>query len=119
MNSDESLDRAFMALADPTRRAILQRLASGEAGVVELTDASTLTQPAITKHLKVLEQAGLVTRGRDGQRRPARLRLEGLVAVDDWLSRAHTEWSDRLDRLEKHLAAQPETTDEAKGESRD
>ena len=104
MVSDDLLDRAFAALADPTRRAILQRLAAGEAGVVELADASTLTQPAITKHLKVLERAGLVGRGRDGQRRPARLRLEGLIPVDDWLRRAHSEWSERLERLEAHLA---------------
>ncbi len=110
MTTDDPLSRAFAALADPTRRAILERLATGEAGVVELADASTLTQPAITKHLKVLERAGLVGRARDGQRRPARLQLEGLVPVDDWLRRAHAEWSDRLDRLEAHLAAQAEAT---------
>ena len=79
MRSDDSVSRAFAALADPTRRAILERLASGEAGVVELAEASTLTQPAITKHLKVLERAGLIGRARDGQRRPARLMLEGLA----------------------------------------
>ena len=106
MSSTDSLSRAFAALADPTRRAILERLAIGEAGVVELAQASTLTQPAITKHLKVLEQAGLIGRGRDGQRRPARLQLEGLMPVDDWLRRAHAEWSDRFDRLDVHLAAQ-------------
>lgn len=109
----DPVSRAFAALADPTRRAILERLATGEAGVVELARRSQLTQPAITKHLKVLEQAGLVGRGRDGQRRPARLRLEGLRPVDDWLHRAHVEWSDRLDRLEAHLAAtQVESTTE-------
>ncbi len=110
MPSRDPLSLAFAALADPTRRAILERLASGEAGVVELADSSTLTQPAITKHLKVLERAGLIGRGRDGQRRPARLHLEGLLPVDDWLRRAHTEWSDRLDRLEAHLAAESEAT---------
>jgi DNA-binding transcriptional ArsR family regulator len=110
MSSHDSLSLAFAALADPTRRAILERLASGEAGVVELAEASTLTQPAITKHLKVLERAGLIGRARDGQRRPARLHLEGLLPVDDWLRRAHTEWSDRLDRLEARLAAQSEAT---------
>ena len=110
MSINDPLSRAFAALADPTRRAILERLASGEAGVVELSQASTLTQPAITKHLKVLERAGLIGRARDGQRRPARLHLEGLLPVDDWLRRAHTEWSDRLDRLETHLAAQSEAT---------
>ncbi|MGH7723489.1 MAG: ArsR/SmtB family transcription factor [Candidatus Dormibacteria bacterium] len=100
------MSRAFAALADPTRRAILARLATGEAGVGELAQASTLTQPAITKHLKVLERAGLVGRARDGQRRPARLQLEGLLPVDNWLRRAHAEWSDRIDRLEIHLAPQ-------------
>ena len=110
MDVKDPLSRAFAALADPTRRAILERLAAGEAGVVELADASRLTQPAITKHLKVLERAGLIGRARDGQRRPARLHLEGLLPVDDWLRRAHLEWSDRLDRLDAHLAAQTEST---------
>lgn len=105
MVSGDPVSIAFAALSDPTRRAILERLAGGEAGVVELAAASALTQPAITKHLKVLERAGLITRARDGQRRPARLQLEGLAPVDDWLRRAHDEWSDRLDRLESHLAS--------------
>ena len=104
MNDEEQLDRAFAALADPTRRAILRRLAVGDAGVGELAAASSLSQPAITKHLKVLERAGLVGRGRDRQRRPAWLQLEGLLPVDDWLRRAHAEWSDRFDRLDAHLA---------------
>jgi DNA-binding transcriptional ArsR family regulator len=108
MSTNDPLSRAFAALADPTRRAILERLVAGEAGVVELADASTLTQPAITKHLKVLERAGLTGRARDGRRRPARLQLEGLLPVDDWLRRAQVEWSDRFDRLEAHLAAQSE-----------
>jgi len=110
MDVKDPLSRAFSALADPTRRAILERLAAGEAGVVELADASTLTQPAITKHLKVLERAGLIGRARAGQRRPARIQLEGLLPVDDWLRRALVEWSDRLDRLDAHLAAQTEST---------
>ena len=112
MPSQDPLSLAFAALADPTRRAILERLGSGEAGVVELAEASTLTQPAITKHLKVLERAGLVDRGRDGQRRPARLHVEGLLPVDDWLRRAHAEWSHRLDRLEAHLVARSEAAKE-------
>jgi DNA-binding transcriptional ArsR family regulator len=110
MDVKDPLSLAFAALADPTRRAILERLVAGEAGVVELADASTLTQPAITKHLKVLERAGLIGRARDGRRRPARLHLEGLLPVDDWLRRAHAEWSDRLDLLEAHLAAQTDST---------
>lgn len=111
MVSTDPVSKAFAALADPTRRAILERLAAGEAGVVELAEASALTQPAITKHLKVLESAGLIGRAREGQRRPARLQLEGLAPVDDWLRRAHDEWSGRLDRLEVHLAHPNATTD--------
>jgi DNA-binding transcriptional ArsR family regulator len=110
MSADDLLSRVFAALADPTRRAILERLSAGQAGVVELAEASALTQPAITKHLSVLERAGLPGRTRDSQRRPARLQLEGLLPVDDWLRRAHSEWSDRLDRLEAHLADQAEAT---------
>ena len=110
MVATDQLSRSFAALADPTRRAILARLAAGEAGVVELAKASRLTQPAITKHLKVLERAGLIDRIRDGQRRPARLQLDGLAPVDEWLRRAHAEWSDRLDRLEAHLGTQTEST---------
>jgi DNA-binding transcriptional ArsR family regulator len=106
MALDDPLSRTLAALADPTRRAILERLAAGEAGVVELAQASPLTQPAITKHLKVLERAGLIGRTRDGQRRPARLQPEGLLPVDDWLRHAHAGWSARLDRLEKHLSVQ-------------
>lgn len=111
MSTPDQVSLAFAALADPTRRAILERLGAGEAGVVELAEASTLTQPAITKHLKVLERAGLIQRGRDGQRRPARLVLEGLFPVDDWLRRAHAEWSDRLDRLDSHLVVQSTATE--------
>ena len=110
MSTRDPLSRTFSALADPTRRAILERLLGGEAGVVELSENSALTQPAITKHLKVLEQAGLIVRGREGQRRPARLHLEGLYPADDWLQRAHIEWTERLDRLETHLAATNEST---------
>jgi len=111
MSTRDPLSRTFAALADPTRRAILQRLSAGEAGVVELAENSTLTQPAITKHLKVLERAGLIVRGREAQRRPARIHLEGLDLVDDWLQRAQTEWTERLDRLENHLAATSQSTD--------
>lgn len=109
MVSDDQLSRSFAALADPTRRAILERLADGDIGVVELARTSTLTQPAITKHLKVLERAGLIERARDGQRRPARLQLDGLAPVDQWLRRTRAEWSDRLDRLEAHLDAKSES----------
>ena len=110
MNANDPLSRTFSALADPTRRAILERLAAGEAGVVELAARSTLTQPAITKHLQVLERAGLIDRRRSGQRRPALLRVEGLLLADDWLHRARAEWTQRLDRLEAHLAGQSDGT---------
>jgi DNA-binding transcriptional ArsR family regulator len=103
MVSVDPLSQAFAALADPTRRAILERLGLGEAGVLELAEASSLTQPAITKHLKVLEEAGLIVRRRDGRRRPSRLQLEGLFPVDDWLRRQHAEWTSRFDRLDAHL----------------
>ncbi len=109
MVADDQLSRSFAALADPTRRAILERLAAGDAGVLELAKSTALTQPAITKHLKVLERAGLIGRSRDAQRRPARLQLDGLAPVDDWLRRARAEWSNRLDRLEVHLGSQPES----------
>ncbi len=115
MSTADPLSRAFAALADPTRRAILERLSAGDAGVVELAAASALTQPAITKHLKVLERAGLVRRAREGRRRPARLQVAGFLPADDWLRRALTEWSERLDRLEAHLAAlaEPSTPQES------
>lgn len=97
-----SLDRTLAALADPTRRAILARLARGEATVTELGRPFALTQPVISHHLKVLEEAGLILRGRDGTRRPARLAPEGLASLDAWLHdlRANMERSyARLDDL--------------------
>ncbi len=104
MKISDPLSRTFLALADPTRRQILERLATGDAGVVEITSDFALTQPAITKHLKVLERAGLISRTRERQRRPARQRIGGLIPADEWLRRARTEWSDRFDRLDLHLA---------------
>ena len=104
MSVEDPLSRTFAALADPTRRSILERLASGELGVVELARGTALTQPAITKHLRVLERAGLVSRSRAGQRRPARFRADGLVEADAWMRRAREEWTARLDRLGSHLA---------------
>ena len=106
----DRLSTTFAALADPTRRAILARLALGEASVTELAEPFDMSLPAVSKHLKVLERAGLIARTRDGQRRPARLQIEGLFPVDDWLRRAHAEWSDRFDRLETHLAVLTEST---------
>ena len=83
----EHLDATFAALADPTRRAILSRLASGEASVMELAEPFAMSQPAISKHLKVLERAGLISRGRDAQRRPCRLEAQPLAAANEWLEK--------------------------------
>jgi DNA-binding transcriptional ArsR family regulator len=101
----EHLDRAFSALADPTRRAILARLAAGEADVSELAAPFRLSQPTISKHLKVLEQAGFIERGRDAQRRPRRLAPAALQDVADWVDSFRREWEARLDNLDRHLAA--------------
>jgi DNA-binding transcriptional ArsR family regulator len=99
----DTLNRAFAALADPTRRAILGRLASGEATVNELAEPFAMTQPAISKHIKVLEQAGLVSRGRVAQTRPCKLETARLKEVSDWLDTYRSMWEDRFDRLGDYL----------------
>jgi DNA-binding transcriptional ArsR family regulator len=98
-----SLDTTFFALADPTRRAILARLASGEASVNELARPFDVSLPAISKHLKVLERAGLIERGRDAQRRPCRLVPAQLKAVSDWAEQYRRFWEESLDRLDEYL----------------
>ena len=100
----DRLDATFAALADPTRRAILARLAEGEASVKELAEPFAMTQPAISKHLKVLERAGLVERGRDAQRRPCRLVAEPLRAATEWLGGYRRFWEESYDRLDDLLA---------------
>jgi DNA-binding transcriptional ArsR family regulator len=97
------LDVRFAALADPTRRAILARLAQGEATVTELAAPFTISQPAITKHLNVLERAGLISRGRDAQRRPCRLRPEGIKDVAEWTEGYREFWDESYDRLDEYL----------------
>ena len=97
------LDRTFAALADPTRRAILRRLASGEATVTELSSPFAMTQPAVSKHLKVLERAGLIERSRERQWRPARLQAEPLRAVAEWTLGYRKFWEERYDRLDEYL----------------
>ena len=99
----ERLDRTFAALADPTRRTIIARLAKGEATVTELAAPFDMSQPAISKHLKVLERAGLISRGRDAQRRPCRLEAAPLREVTDWLERYRDLWDARFDRLDNLL----------------
>jgi DNA-binding transcriptional ArsR family regulator len=97
--SSGRLDGVLAALADPTRRAIVQRLASGEASVMELAEPFDMSQPAVSKHLKVLERAGLISRGRDAQRRPCRLVARPLKEVSDWVESYRRFWEERFDRL--------------------
>ncbi|EWM65258.1 toxin-antitoxin system, antitoxin component, ArsR family [Micromonospora sp. M42] len=98
------LDATFAALADPTRRAILARLAAGEATVTELAEPFAMSQPAVSKHLKVLERAGLVTRGRDAQRRPCRLDARPLREAVAWLANYRDYWAESYARLDEVLA---------------
>src|ERR1700761_3132350 len=102
MTSDP-LSSTFAALADPTRRAILARLASGETTVKELSEPFTLTQPAITKHLKVLEHAGLISRSRSAQTRPAKLDPAALQQASAWLDEYRRFWEESFDRLDAYL----------------
>jgi DNA-binding transcriptional ArsR family regulator len=99
----DHLSVTFSALADPTRRAILARLATGEASVTELAEPFDMSLPAISKHLKVLQHAGLITRGRDAQFRPCRLAARPLKGAADWLEEYRIFWEQSLDRLESYL----------------
>jgi DNA-binding transcriptional ArsR family regulator len=99
----DRLSDTFAALADPTRRAILARLALGETSVTELAAPFEMSMPAVSKHLKVLERAGLITRGRAAQWRPCRIEVEALRPVDDWLESYRRLWEERFDRLEDYL----------------
>jgi DNA-binding transcriptional ArsR family regulator len=105
MQVTSNLDAAFSALADPTRRAILARLAQGEATVLELAQPFEMTQPAISQHLKVLEQAGLIARRVDGSKRPRRLVETGIEAMDQWLAMVRKALTKNYDRLDQVLAA--------------
>ena len=101
--ANDPLSLKLQALADPTRRGILARLHQGEATVNELAEPFAMTLPAISRHIKVLESAGLITRSRKAQQRPCQLAPEGLREVDDWLAAYRDVWLDRLDRLESYL----------------
>jgi DNA-binding transcriptional ArsR family regulator len=99
----DRLSLTFAALADPTRRAILARLSTGERSVTELARPFAMSMPAVSKHLRVLERAGLIARGRDAQRRPRRIEARPLEEVDRWLQRYRRMWEERFDRLEIYL----------------
>jgi DNA-binding transcriptional ArsR family regulator len=98
-----SLSETFAALGDPTRLAIVERLAAGEATVKELAEPFPVSLPAISRHLKVLERAGLIERGREAQSRPSRLRVEALEEATTWLAARRELWEGRIDRLDRHL----------------
>ena len=110
MQADQ-IDRAFAALADPTRRGILARLSQGEATVNELAAPFDLTQPAISKHIKVLERAGLIRRGHRAQYRPCALDATPLEAVSTWAEQYRAVWEARFDRMDDYLATLTETKD--------
>jgi DNA-binding transcriptional ArsR family regulator len=112
------LDRTFAALADPTRRAILSRLASGRATVMELAEPFEMSQPAISKHLKVLERAGLITRGRDAQRRPCGLEAKPLAEANRWLEPYRQQWEEHVRRLDGMLEELKESDRVVSGFSR-
>lgn len=99
----DHLSSTFAALADPTRRAILARLTSGEATVNELAEPFDISGPAISRHLKVLERAGLIARGREAQWRPCRLEADRFKEIDDWLDRYRKFWEERFDRIDDYL----------------
>ncbi|MFI7703571.1 ArsR/SmtB family transcription factor [Nonomuraea sp. NPDC049480] len=100
---DDELSLTFAALADPTRRAILARLADGEATVNELAEPFDMSLQAVSKHLKVLERAGLISRGREAQWRPCRLETAPLDSASDWIGRYRDRWTDRFDRLDREI----------------
>jgi DNA-binding transcriptional ArsR family regulator len=101
--TDDLLDLRFAALADPTRRAILTRLARGNATVNEVAEPFTMSLPAISRHLKVLERSGLVSRSRSGKFRPCRLQTDAFAPVADWIEQHREVWTDRFDQLDAHL----------------
>ena len=115
MQQPDTLSATFAALSDPTRRAILARLADGEASVKDLSAPFDMTQPAISKHLRVLERAGLIERGRQAQWRPRRLRAEPLRDIADWVSHYRRHWEDSFDRLDAYLRDVTQRQDQEQG----
>jgi DNA-binding transcriptional ArsR family regulator len=114
-----SLDAAFSALADPTRRAILARLALGETSVTELAKPFAMSMPAVSKHLKVLERAGLIARGRAAQWRPCRIEPGALKDIDDWLAHYRRFFDESFDRLDDYLKTLQAKTDDAGNDNKD
>src|SRR5438034_9388840 len=112
----ERLDATFAALADPTRRAILARLATGAASVMDLSAPFDMSQPAISKHLRVLERAGLIERGRQAQWRPRRLRAGPLRDIADWVDQYRRHWEESFERLDAYLRDLQETQGQGKGD---
>lgn len=106
----DPLSRTFSALADPTRRAILARLCRGPATVNELAEPFEMSLPSVSRHLKVLEGAGLIARGREAQWRPCRLRTESLQQMDEWLAKYRRFWEDSFDRMDAYLGTLPRPT---------
>ncbi len=112
----DRLSSTFAALADPTRRAILARLALGETSVLKLAEPFEMSLPAVSKHLKVLERAGLITRTRDAQMRPCRIDARALKEADEWLEEYRRLWEERLDRLDDYLRTLQATQKQSKRE---
>jgi DNA-binding transcriptional ArsR family regulator len=119
MQQPDPLSATFAALADPTRRAILARLADGEASVKDLSEPFDMTQPAISKHLRVLERAGLIEQGRQAQWRPRRLRAGPLRDVADWVIQYRRHWEDSFERLDAYLRDVQERQEQDDGEHDD
>ena len=113
-DASERLDATFLALADPTRRAILARLALGEASVTELAEPFAISQPAISKHLKILERAGLISVGQDAQRRPRRLEGKPLAEATAWLAQYRATWEASFERLDGVLEEMRRTSSASK-----
>ena len=118
MRPSASIHDTFAALGDPTRRAIVERLAAGDATVLELAAPFAISLPAISRHLKVLEKAGLITRGRDAQKRPCRLRPAALTEVSAWAEHTRRAWEQRFDQLQRYLE-QLQETEKAKTSARE
>ena len=119
MTTSEQLDATFFALADPTRRAILARLARGEAAVNEIAKPFDMSLPAVSKHLKVLERAGLIARGREAQWRPCRIEPRGLKGIDDWLEHYRRFFDESFDRLDAYLQRLQAQDDKDRAKDRD